>query len=123
MARYIYYNPNPAHSRVGDCTVRALSRALGRDWETIYVGLALQGFAMGDMPSANVVWGSYLRSNGFIRRLCPDCGTVGDLADAHPAGTYILALQNHVVCVEGGNIYDSWDSRDETPLYYWERMK
>ena len=28
--RYAYYNPNPAQKSVGDCTVRAISRALGQ---------------------------------------------------------------------------------------------
>jgi len=37
---HIYYNPNPDGNRVGDCTVRALCKATGHDWdsgaETIY---------------------------------------------------------------------------------------
>lgn len=122
MGRYVEYNPNPIHKNVGDCTVRAISKALKQDWETTYVGIALQGFLLGDMPSANSVWGAYLRSKGFVRRIlpdsCPDCYTV---AEDHPNGTYILALSGHVVCVEDGDLYDTWYSGDGIPLYYWER--
>lgn len=121
----IFYNPNPHGKRVGDCTVRAISKALGQSWEQTYVGLSLQGFSAGDMPSANATWGAYLRSHGFRRRIipdeCPDCYTVRDFAEDHPNGTYILALASHVVCLIDGHIYDTWDSQDETPLYYWER--
>ncbi len=119
------YNCNPIRKRVGDCTVRAISKALGQDWETTYVGLSLQGYMMADLPSANAVWGAYLRQKGFRRNIipeeCPDCYCAADFAAEHPTGTYILALSGHVVCVCDGNIYDTWDSSDETPLYYWER--
>lgn len=51
------HNENPDGRNVGDCTVRAISTALGQEWETTYIALALQGYLMGDMPSANHVWG------------------------------------------------------------------
>ena len=119
------YNPNPTGKNVGDCTVRALTKGLGRSWEEIYTALALQGYLMGDLPSANAVWGAYLRQQGWTRRIipdtCPDCYTVADFAAEHPHGTYILALSGHVVCVSEGDLWDSWDSSGEVPLYYWER--
>jgi len=77
---YSYYNPNPTGKSVGDCPVRALSRALGQSWDETYAGLALKGFCLGDMPNADSVWGPYLRDHGFTRYLipdeCPDCYTV-----------------------------------------------
>ncbi len=119
------YNPNPANKSVGDCTIRAISKALGQDWEKTYIDLALQGFQLCDMPSANYVWGAYLRKNGFRRHIlpdtCPDCYTVEDFAAEHPRGTYILAISGHVVCVQDGEWHDTWDSGGEVPLYYWER--
>ena len=119
------YNCNPVRKRVGDCTVRAISKALEQDWETTYIGLSLQGFMMADLPSANAVWGAYLRNKGFRRYIipeeCPDCYCLADFAAEHPHGIYILALSGHVVCVCDGDIYDTWDSSEETPLYYWER--
>lgn len=122
---YCFYNPNPQGHQVGDCTVRAISRALGQSWEATYTALALYGFMLSDMPSANHVWGAYLRSRGYVRRAvpseCPDCYTVADFARDNPRGTYILALSGHVVCVSGGDWFDSWDSGGEPPLYYWER--
>ncbi len=119
------YNNNPNGNRVGDCTVRAISKALGQTWEQTYVGLALQGFMMGDMPSADHVWGAYLRKHGFVRRIlpdtCPDYYTVEDFAADHPGGIYLLAIPGHVVCVEDSDYYDTWDSGGEIPLYFWER--
>ena len=53
---WTHYNPNPAGRNVGDCTVRALSKALNQDWYTTYLGLCVEGGLMGDMPSANATW-------------------------------------------------------------------
>lgn len=119
------YNPNPQEARVGDCTVRAIARATGKTWQQTYIGICLEGYCMGDMPSANHVWGAYLRRMGFARRMlpddCPDCYTVTDFCRDHPEGTYVLAISGHVVCVQDGDYYDTWDSGDQIPVYYWTR--
>lgn len=121
---YISHNENPKGKNVGDCTIRAISLATGKSWDETYMGLALEGFVMGDMPSANAVWGSYLKRKGFRREAVPDydfCYTVADFANDHAEGTYVLALSRHVVCVKDGNWLDSWDSGNEIPLYFWRK--
>lgn len=124
---WIEYNKNPTGRRVGDCAVRAISVALDVDWETAYSMMAVNGFAMGDMPSANSVWGAVLRQNGFYREAvpnsCPDCYTAEDFCKDHPQGTYVLGFGNHVATVIDGNIYDSWNSSQECPQYYWYRKE
>ena len=47
---YQYWNPNPAAAKVGDCTVRAISKAMGQTWEETYIQLALYGLMLSDMP-------------------------------------------------------------------------
>lgn len=128
MGNYAYYQPNPAGKSVGDCTVRALSKALGQTWEETYVGLALEGFARGDLLNADSVWGPYLKARGFTRNWIPDecldCYTVSDFAADHPEGAYVLSMPGkHVVAVVDGVIYDSWDSSNETPTYFWAKER
>ena len=117
---YIPFNPNPCNRRVGDCTVRALSKALDMPWEEAYMELCLQGLMLCDMPSSNSVYGSYLTEHGFVREqipnTCPECYTVNRFCTDNPTGTYILATGSHVVCVIDGNYYDSWQSGDEVPI-------
>lgn len=119
------YNPNPFNNRVGDCVVRAISKALGQDWETTYAELAMYGFMRCDMPNANHVWGAYLKSRDYKQYLIDDKGksvyTVEDFCQDNPHGTYILAIDGHVVCVQDGNFYDSWNSGKEIPIYYWTK--
>lgn len=125
MSYHVPYNPNPGNNHVGDCTIRAICKATGKRWEQVYAGLAAYGFWLCDMPSANHVWGAYLRKNGFKRYLVDDHGkdmyTVEDFCRDNPQGTYVLAINGHVVCVVDGLFYDSWDSGQEIPLYYWAR--
>ena len=122
-----YWNPSPTGSRVGDCSVRAVSKALDVDWESAYTMLALKGFEMGDMPNANAVINALLKSKGFERHTipntCPDCYTIGNFADENSSGTYVLGTGNHVVTIVDGIIYDSWDSSNEIPLFYWTNKK
>lgn len=124
---YKRYNPNPIAARVGDCTVRAISKATGQSWQYIYVQLCLYGLLMSDMPSANSVWGAYLSDIGFARKMVPDVHgkiyTVSDFATEHQKGIYILALSGHVVAVVDGDWYDTWDSGLEIPLYYWHKKE
>ncbi len=123
MAEWKYYNPSPAARNVGDCSVRAIAKALDTDWETAYVLIAMTGYQMNDMPSSNSVWGSVLRKRGFYRHIvpnaCPDCYTVGQFADDHPEGVYVVGTGNHVVTIRDGLVFDSWDSRNEIPIYFW----
>lgn len=52
---------------------------------------------------------------------CPDCYTVADFCADHPRGVYVLALSSHVVCAENGSYFDTWDSGNEIPLFYWAK--
>lgn len=122
---FVEYNLNPEQKMVGDCTVRAIATAMGQGWEKTYMDLALEGFCQHDMPSANAVWGAYLRKNGWKRHTlpdsCPDCYTVRDFCKEHEKGNCILALPSHVVCVRDGDWLDTWDSAEGNPLYYWTK--
>lgn len=117
------FNSNPVGVKVGDCAVRAVGKALGVDWESAYIMMALNGYLMGDVMSSNNVWGSVLRQNGFKRypipNTCPDCYTIKDFCDDHPDGIFVLGTGTHAVCVEDGDYFDSWDSGGEVPIYYW----
>ena len=123
---YTMWNPSPTGAKVGDCAVRAVSKALGTDWGTAYTMLCVKGFEMADMPNSNAVITAVLSSHGYERDTisseCPTCYTVGDFAEEHPEGTFVVGTGTHVVAVVDGVINDSWDSSNEYPIYYWKEV-
>jgi hypothetical protein len=120
---YSYFNPNPFGNRVGDCVVRALSKALNQSWEDTYIDLTIQGYLMGDLLSSNAVWHAYLKSKNFIRDIisndCPECYTIEDFCNEHPQGTFIIGTGTHCVTVENGCVFDTWNSSGEVPIYFY----
>lgn len=122
---YVNYNPNPARKLVGDCVIRAISKSLDKDWEDTYLDIVMLGYRMHDMPSSNDVWGKYLLENGFRRYVvpdtCPNCYTVENFVQDNPDLKGILATGTHVIAVDSGNYFDTWDSGNEIPIYYWRK--
>lgn len=124
---WIHFNNNPTSRNVGDCAVRAVAKALDISWEDAYAKIVSNGYAMGDMPSSDSVWGSVLRQNGFYREAipneCPDCYTAKDFCKDNPYGVFVLGFGGHVATVVDGDLYDSWNSENEIPIYVWFRKE
>lgn len=129
MTHWIKYNPNPKGNTTEDCTIRAITKATGKSWKTIFEEVCDMGEDMGLMPSADKVWRRYLYMHGFDRYLVDDHGyydySVEDFCEDNPYGTYVLWIpgnnSGHVVCVVDGYYYDNWDSGQEVPEYYWTK--
>lgn len=122
---FIFTNPNPCKVLVGDCVIRAISIAEDTNWHDVFVSLCAKGFEMCDMPSSNDVWGEYLKDKGYRRYIipvtCGACYSVDKFCEDYPDGLYILATGTHVITVINGDFYDTWNSQDETPIYYWQK--
>lgn len=122
---YITINPNPQRKNTGDCVIRAISTAEGKDWDDIFFELMMKSYIMKEMPTQNNVWGSYLKDIGYKRYMvsddCPDCYTISDFVKENPQGTFILATGTHVALVRDGQLYDTWDSSGEHPIYYFKK--
>lgn len=101
-----YFQSNPCGLSTGDCTVRAISKALDISWDEAHDILSEC-----DMPHKDWVWGAVLRANGFNRIIIPDYCPVDysakDFAEDNPRGTFVLGFGGHCVTVVDGDIYDS----------------
>lgn len=124
---YVYYNPNPEGRMVDDCAIRAVAKALNVDWQMAYALTVSKGYDMCDMPSSNSVWGNVLADHGFAREAisssCPRCYTASDFCADHPVGIYVLGFGSHVATEVNGDLFDSWNSANEIPQYYWYRKE
>ena len=123
-----YFNPNPTYrGGTGDCVIRAICKLTGKDWYTVYWDLCDLGALYGDWGNSNSVWREYLRDLGYAQRLipntCPACYTVKEFCRDNPRGAFLLATGgnggNHAVTVINGDYFDSWDSGNEVPIFYF----
>lgn len=120
---YININVNPKNLYTGDCVIRAIALATDKSWYETYIELVIQGLIDCDIPSSNAVWADYLTSKGYTRHFipdtCPNCYTVRDFSNDYPEGAYIVGTGTHAIAVIDGDHYDTWDSGDEHPIYYF----
>ena len=120
---WIKANPNPAKKEVPDCVVRAICIALNLPWLQVFDELYSVARMDFNMPSSDNVWGHYLLLKGFepflLPEYCPRCITIKEFANQFPIGIYIIGTGSHAVCVINGDYYDSWDSGDEVPSFFW----
>ena len=130
--RFVYYQPNEkdVKDKYGDCTIRALTKALDCTW--------LEAFDM-MMPicrreqitnvfnaEANVR-NRFLAELGFVyhgisNKKGTKRPTVDEFAKEHPHGRYICNVANHEVAVVDGKYYDTWDS-GECKMYGFFELK
>lgn len=97
----------------------------GWSWEKTYAALCAQGFKLGDMPSSNIVWGSFLEENGFeyhsLLRKCLECYSVADFCADNPVGKFVVGTDTHAIAIVDSNVWDIFDSQDMYPTYYFKK--
>ena len=120
---WVKANPNPAKKEVPDCVIRAICIALNKPW--LEVSDELYEVARKDYSVTldDNVWGHYLFNLGFkpflLPQECPRCVTIDAFTKMYPKGTYIIGTGFHAVAVIDGNYYDSWDSGNTVPSFFW----
>lgn len=120
---WIRCNPNPLGKQTSDCVVRAIAIATEQSWKRTYRDLCDLGEIEAEMPNANYVWGLDLKHKGASQFLlpesCPSCITVRAFCERYHDGIYVIGTGSHAVAVIDGDYYDSWDSGNEVPSYFW----
>lgn len=133
---FIKLNLNPFGLDTGDCVIRAITLALNYNWFMVHDELSFLSRKMGDMPSSNRVWKTYLTGKGYKEEMaqntCPNCLTVKQFCKTHPKGHFVLSVceytrarenlivtGTHVVAVIDGDYYDTLDSGGDVPLSYF----
>lgn len=119
------YNANPSNKKTGDCVIRALSKALDKRWDVVYMDLCELGFELKVMPNDDECYMEYLKSKGYNKQTIKVTKgskrpTVTSFTKEHQEGTYILRVANHLVTVCDGKYYDIWDSGDCCLYGFWK---
>jgi hypothetical protein len=120
MARFQYLNVEPHKTKKNDCVTRAITFASGMEYPEVRKML---------YHSARLL---------KCPKLCPTCYsfaiqevlggvptncngmTVGDFADLHPHGTYLIRIQGHLLAIKDNCVYDLWDNRNRFCDLAWK---
>ena len=129
---YKYYQPNrkDLKDKYGDCTIRALSKALGVSWIeafelTIPYCKEYQCTNIFDMPEKLTT--QIMSKLGFVYHGISNAKgskrpTVASFARSHKTGVYLLNVANHEVTVIDGVYYDTWDCGYKSLYGYYEKI-
>lgn len=98
---------------VGDCAIRAIAIATGLEYIKVYDDLkALNNGVSCRNGTPKKVDKKYLTQLGWVWHPTMHIGqgcTVHLDADELPAGTLIVQVSGHLVCVKDGVVYDTYD--------------
>ena len=120
-----YFQPN-IH-KCGDCHIRCICAATGKDWLEVFDGLyevaRKSQYPLGSTESIT----EYLGGLGYQWvAIKPKKGssrpTVAEFTKSHKKGRYVLRVSNHVVGAHDGGYYDIWDCGDKSLYGYWEKI-
>lgn len=129
------YNANSRNRSTGDCVVRSISLAYGKDYdETHKELLALARTMQVDRYNNLAVFRRYLNELGhkgevkaenFYGESTTEPFTIEQFCKDNPNGTFILLNgknpkgTDHLACVIDGNLYDSWDASKQYVTRIW----
>ena len=119
MARFVYFNKNPDGERESDCVTRAISLATGIQYAEIRKKLFHTSKLYG-CPRLTLCCYSHLLDDVLkLERVSGEGMSVGEFADAHPYGTYLVRMGGHISTIVDNCIYDIWDCRREWVTDAW----
>lgn len=126
------YNANSRNHNTGDCVIRALSIAYGIRYDEVHREL----LSIYSEYQYKFVWTQFINKYGYVSHGKPDTDpstgevirhpiTLDEFAEMYSGGTYIVSVgkrpntSDHLVCVENGTIWDTWNSLNEYVKEYW----
>ena len=131
MNNFKYYQPNDKDLKdnYGDCTIRALSKALDCTWLeafdlTIPFCREYQCSNIFNLPSQTereIMAKLGFEYTGISNKSGTKRPTVKSFALSHKTGTYILNVANHEVACVDGIYYDTWDCGSKSLYGYYTK--
>lgn len=114
---YKYYNANSLNNFVNDCTIRAISVVENKTWDETYRELSIiaqrNGIILDDVnfikPLLDTRYNRVKNKDKYV----------GEFAENHPYGKYLITMNGHITCCINGCIVDTFDCRDRIIEHVW----
>lgn len=126
---YQYYQPNDKDIKdnYGDCVIRALTKVTGLPWMSVFTEMLPFCIQFQALHNNQIVYTEYLKYKGFSytgisNKKGTRRPTVESFAKEHKTGTYFVTVANHVVAIEDGRYFDTWDSGEKSMYGYWTKQ-
>ena len=116
-----YFQPNTRCC--GDCSIRAVAKATGQTWYTVFDDLVVIAREMQTMPNDTKVVDKYLKGKGFVWVPIDvsDGGSrpkVSEFAKKH-SETCVIRISSHLTSSKDNKFYDIWDCGGRSMYGYW----
>jgi hypothetical protein len=121
MAKFCYYNRNDDKIERNDCVSRAISLASGLKFSTIRKKLRNTASLLDcEISLCPTCYGFLIQEVlGGTPKNCEGM-TVGEFANNHPIGTYLIRISGHLTCVIDCVCYDIWNCLDRECDLAWQ---
>lgn len=120
MADYVYYNRNPDGNKESDCVTRAISLATGLPYSEIRKKLFHTARLLNCAKLCPACY-RHLMDDVFEYPIVECQGlSVGEFADYHSRGIYLLRVPSHLTTIIDGVVYDIFDCRDMEVTNAWK---
>lgn len=124
-----YYQPNKKDlkDKVGDCSIRAFTKALNMDWLEVFDALYPYAREAQCLFNQKGAYEPFLKDRGWIYTPLKrgDKQTVINFVSNHKEGTFILYIKvgfgTHLVAVEDGYFWDTWDCGQKYVYGYYKK--
>lgn len=109
MAQFRYWNENPQGEKRNDCVTRAIAFATNLPYSVIRKKLFYTAKLLNCEKLCHTCYSFAIQEVfGGIPIHC-DGMSVGEFADKHPYGTYLIRIHGHLTVIHDCVCYDLWN--------------
>ena len=121
MAQFRYWNVNPQGEHRNDCVTRAIKLVSGLPYSTIRKKLFhTKELLECDSPYCPTCYSFLVQEVlGGVPKNCEGM-SVGEFADRHPIGIYLIRIKGHLTTLQDGVCYDLWNCLDRECDLAWQ---
>lgn len=115
---YKYYNANSHNNFINDCVIRAISTIENKTWDESYKELSTLAREKGLLLD-DVNFVRSLLDERYKRLNYHDYVTIGEFAEEHSIGRFLVTTRGHITCIIDGVVIDTWDCRNKLVENIW----
>lgn len=120
MAKFRYYNRDEDGVHRNNCVTRAISLASGMSMGETRKKLRCVAILFDCCRICTSCYKHLIENVLYYKPLNCDGMTVGEFADMHPQGTYLVRMEQHISIIIDNCVNDIFDCRDHLLTNAWE---